>query len=286
MKRILTALILLLCLSSIFAVNLDVMATSGDFNLYDAYGRRVEADALSDLEGLIVITDKNVTFSTAYGDITLAGDSIFSILSLSEGNPTFYLIDGKARFDLKSEIDIDIYTPVTLTRIDDKGSYQIVSSDSDEAIFSLSSGTTALALNALDGRTYEIKGKTYTSLTKKMLNTPLSLSTERDILRPLTTKGFRDGSSPKKPVIYVKNSTLPPVPSMPTLSVSYNIPEMADVTVTEQETDVPPSTPSIRVIDVKTSAPSKPEIINVQYMKGLIPPTVTVFEAEKKTLTE
>ena len=73
MKRILAALILLLSISSLFAVNLDLTVTSGNFKLYDAYGHRCDAETVSDLEGLIVLTnDEEVTFSTIYGDITLA----------------------------------------------------------------------------------------------------------------------------------------------------------------------------------------------------------------------
>ena len=80
MKRILTALILSLAISSLFAVNLDVTVTSGNFELYDAYGYRSDPNTVSDMEGLIVLTnDEEVTFSTAYGDITLSEGSIFSI---------------------------------------------------------------------------------------------------------------------------------------------------------------------------------------------------------------
>ena len=83
MKRIITALILLLSISSLFAVNLDLTVTSGDFELYDAYGQRCDGATVSDLEGLIVLTDdEEVTFSTVYGDITLSENAIFSVLSL------------------------------------------------------------------------------------------------------------------------------------------------------------------------------------------------------------
>ena len=174
MKRILAALILLLSISSLFAVNLDLTVTSGNFKLYDAYGHRCDAETVSDLEGLIVLTnDEEVTFSTIYGDITLDGGSIFSVLSLDASAPTFYLVNGGARFDLRENIYIQVYTPVTLTALNTTGSYKILTTDDEEAIYNYSENGQALSLDALSGNSYEIEPMTYSSLTKMVVNVPL-----------------------------------------------------------------------------------------------------------------
>ena len=166
MKRIITALILLLSISSLFAVNLDVTVTSGNFELYDAYGRRCDGVAVSDLEGLIVLTnEEEVTFSTDYGDIILGGNSIFSVLSLDASAPTFYLIDGKAGFDLREDIYIQVYTPVTLTALNESGVYEIITTDDEEAIYNYSADSYARSLDGLSGISYEIYPQTYSSLS-------------------------------------------------------------------------------------------------------------------------
>ena len=261
MKRILAALILLLSISSLFAVNLDLTVTSGNFKLYDAYGHRCDAETVSDLEGLIVLTnDEEVTFSTIYGDITLDGGSIFSVLSLDASAPTFYLVNGGARFDLRENIYIQVYTPVTLTALNTTGSYKI-------------------RLDALSGNSYEIEPMTYSSLTKMVVNVPLEdveEVKEEEVIpaEPTITEPESTILVPERAEIVVTESTLTGIPSIPELYVSseeLNAPSAASLNVKEA---------------VLLGVPSKADFVSVTYESNLIPPKVSVFEVEKKTLTE
>lgn len=280
MKRILAALILLLSISSLFAVNLDLTVTSGNFKLYDAYGHRCDAETVSDLEGLIVLTnDEEVTFSTIYGDITLDGGSIFSVLSLDASAPTFYLVNGGARFDLRENIYIQVYTPVTLTALNTTGSYKILTTDDEEAIYNYSENGQALSLDALSGNSYEIEPMTYSSLTKMVVNVPLEdveEVKEEEVIpeKPTITETESTILVPERAEIVVTESTLTGIPSIPELYVSseeLNAPSAASLNVKEA---------------VLLGVPSKADFVSVTYESNLIPPKVSVFEVEKKTLTE
>ncbi len=280
MKRILAALILLLSISSLFAVNLDLTVTSGNFKLYDAYGHRCDAETVSDLEGLIVLTnDEEVTFSTIYGDITLDGGSIFSVLSLDASAPTFYLVNGGARFDLRENIYIQVYTPVTLTALNTTGSYKILTTDDEEAIYNYSENGQALSLDALSGNSYEIEPMTYSSLTKMVVNVPLEdveEVKEEEVIpaEPTITEPESTILVPERAEIVVTESTLTGIPSIPELYVSsekLNAPSAASLNVKEA---------------VLLGVPSKADFVSVTYESNLIPPKVSVFEVEKKTLTE
>ena len=280
MKRILAALILLLSISSLFAVNLDLTVTSGNFKLYDAYGHRCDAETVSDLEGLIVLTnDEEVTFSTIYGDITLDGGSIFSVLSLDASAPTFYLVNGGARFDLRENIYIQVYTPVTLTAVNTTGSYKILTTDDEEAIYNYSENGQALSLDALSGNSYEIEPMTYSSLTKMVVNVPLEdveEVKEEEVIpaEPTITEPESTILVPERAEIVVTESTLTGIPSIPELYVSseeLNAPSAASLNVKEA---------------VLLGVPSKADFVSVTYESNLIPPKVSVFEVEKKTLTE
>lgn len=280
MKRILAALILLLSISSLFAVNLDLTVTSGNFKLYDAYGHRCDAETVSDLEGLIVLTnDEEVTFSTIYGDITLDGGSIFSVLSLDASAPTFYLVNGGARFDLRENIYIQVYTPVTLTALNTTGSYKILTTDDEEAIYNYSENGQALSLDALSGNSYEIEPMTYSSLTKMVVNVPLEdveEVKEEEVIpaEPTITEPESTILVPERAEIVVTESTLTGIPSIPELYVSsekLNAPSAASLNVKEA---------------VLLGVPSKTDFVSVTYESNLIPPKVSVFEVEKKTLTE
>lgn len=305
MKRILTALILSLAISSLFAVNLDVTVTSGNFELYDAYGYRSDPNTVSDMEGLIVLTnDEEVTFSTAYGDITLSEGSIFSILSLDVAAPTFYLVDGSARFDLKEDIYIQVYTPVTLTALSKTGSYQIITSEDEEAIYNYS-GSEAVSLDALSGNSYIIEPETYSSLTAMILNKPLRETEDVDVKeeegteeipevvinipsRPTIISIEGEVITPSVPEIEVGDITLPPVPEAPVLTYDYSTPKTAVLTVKDQVLtgEVIPTRPYISVVRSEMGVPSRPDILSITYESNLVPPTVRVFEVEKKTLTE
>ena len=280
MKRILAALILLLSISSLFAVNLDLTVTSGNFKLYDAYGHRCDAETVSDLEGLIVLTnDEEVTFSTIYGDITLDGGSIFSVLSLDASAPTFYLVNGGARFDLRENIYIQVYTPVTLTALNTTGSYKILTTDDEEAIYNYSENGQALSLDALSGNSYEIEPMTYSSLTKMVVNVPpedVEEVKEEEVIpaEPTITEPESTILVPERAEIEVTESTLTGIPSIPELYVSseeLNAPSAASLNVKEA---------------VLLGVPSKADFVSVTYESNLIPPKVSVFEVEKKTLTE
>ena len=280
MKRILAALILLLSISSLFAVNLDLTVTSGNFKLYDAYGHRCDAETVSDLEGLIVLTnDEEVTFSTIYGDITLDGGSIFSVLSLDASAPTFYLVNGGARFDLRENIYIQVYTPVTLTALNTTGSYKILTTDDEEAIYNYSENGQALSLDALSGNSYEIEPMTYSSLTKMVVNVPLEdveEVKEEEVIpaEPTITEPESTILVPERAEIVVTESTLTGITSIPDLYVSseeLNAPSAASLNVKEA---------------VLLGVPSKADFVSVTYESNLIPPKVSVFEVEKKTLTE
>ena len=280
MKRIIAALILLLSISSLFAVNLDLTVTSGNFKLYDAYGHRCDAETVSDLEGLIVLTnDEEVTFSTIYGDITLDGGSIFSVLSLDASAPTFYLVNGGARFDLRENIYIQVYTPVTLTALNTTGSYKILTTDDEEAIYNYSENGQALSLDALSGNSYEIEPMTYSSLTKMVVNVPLEdveEVKEEEVIpaEPTITEPESTILVPERAEIVVTESTLTGIPSIPELYVSsekLNAPSAASLNVKEA---------------VLLGVPSKADFVSVTYESNLIPPKVSVFEVEKKTLTE
>lgn len=315
MKRIITALILLLSISSLFAVNLDVTVTSGNFELYDAYGRRCDGVAVSDLEGLIVLTnEEEVTFSTDYGDIILGGNSIFSVLSLDASAPTFYLIDGKAGFDLREDIYIQVYTPVTLTALNESGVYEIITTDDEEAIYNYSTDSYARSLDGLSGISYEIYPQTYSSLTRMVVNIPLDqvdtlppeqetkeMSVEEiveevveDVIRPkeptiISVEGKLN--IPSKPELVVSETYLPPVPKVPEVVVKgyeYSIPSPASLSITKHELTgfAVPSIPSIEVERKVEGVPAKPDFTSVTYESNLIAPAVSVFEVEKKTLTE
>ena len=225
MKRIITALILLLSISSLFAVNLDLTVTSGDFELYDAYGQRCDGATVSDLEGLIVLTDdEEVTFSTVYGDITLSENAIFSVLSLDSSKPTFYLVDGKARFDLKENIYIQIYTPITLTALTEVGVYEIQTTDEEEAIYNYSESGMARCLDGLSGISYEIYPQTYSSLTRGVVNVPLE-----------------------------------EVPSLPPFDEEKTeVEEIVEDVVAE---DIRPTEPEIISVEKELNIPSRPEIV-------------------------
>ncbi len=263
MKRILTALLLALCIFSLPAADLDITVSNGNFKLYDAYGERIDMNAgVSNLEGLIVLTeDEEVTCTTPYGDATLGPNSIFSILSLDVENPTFYLVNGSLEIKLEEDLSLAVYTPVSLTAVFEKGDYRIVTTDEEEGIYNYSETASALAFDALTGITYIIEPRSYSSSTANILNQPIDEDSEEVIEiavpeAPSMLDVVRRLNLPSAPKVYVADTYLPIIPAVPTLFV-----------------------------DIDYGVPSRPDIESITYESGLIPPTVSALEVQKKTLT-
>ena len=269
MKRILTALVLALCIFSLSASNLDYITVSSDnFRLYDSYGARIDLkdEIPSDLEGVIVLTDEEpVTFNTVYGDITLSSSSIFSILSLDPSSPTFYLVNGEASIDLKEDVSTLFYTPVTLTAITKAGSYKLVSTEDEEAVYNYSESESIYSFDATTGVTYTLEPLTYSSLTKQVLNKAIT-----------------------EDVIEEDNATTPTMPVLKDVVRRLSLPSAHKVYVEGRYMPVLPSQPSI-FYDISlqtTGTPERPEIRAISYETGLVAPSVQTIELEKKTIAD
>ena len=96
---------------------------------------------------------------------------------------------------------------------------------------------------------------------------------------------------PSRPEIVVSDVYMPAVPSAPEVVVKeyeYSTPSPASISITKHELvgEAVPSTPTLEATRNIEGVPSKPDFSSVTYESNLIPPKVSVFEVEKKTLTE
>ena len=147
--------------------------------------------------------------------------------------------------------------------------------------------------------------ETYSSLTAMILNKPLRETEDVDVKeeegteeipevvinipsRPTIISIEGEVITPSVPEIEVGDITLPPVPEAPVLTYDYSTPKTAVLTVKDQVLtgEVIPTRPHISVVRSEMGVPSRPDILSITYESNLVPPTVRVFEVEKKTLTE
>lgn len=138
--RISTLLITALAAPALFASNgspiLDDNAQS--FSVYDNYGHKLSLKDLSfDTIGkdtIVKTANKNVSFSTSFGTITLHKKSLMVVKALDKDAPVLYLVDGQ--LDVITPDDyrgkIKIATPVSLYELEKNGSILVTSTEDEE----------------------------------------------------------------------------------------------------------------------------------------------------------
>ncbi len=132
----------------VFALSLSSASApfvfSGGCNIYGATVKDGVVDISDD--GIIMKTTNTIAQAKT-SSITLSLDRN-TLLSIKEDEEriTVYLIDGKVDVKTLDGVSLDIYTPVTKTEVREKRELRIVSTESEEKIYSYSSSP----LNAYD----------------------------------------------------------------------------------------------------------------------------------------
>lgn len=183
MKRSL-ALLLILALSIATLIAKPILTIDESeidkIDIFNAYGEKLHnANSLED--GYIVYAKDNIKAKMDVGEIDIAPESMIAITSIE--NRSAYLVFGSARIILDTSLSspISIYTPTTLTKINEEGEYVFISLDDEEKFYNLSKESVS-CYNALDGKSYEIKSlESINYLTRKNLISSVDKNTYEKI---------------------------------------------------------------------------------------------------------
>ena len=158
MKKILS---LLMILAVSFAVSAAPYLSLSEGNLdglsmYAPDGTPV--DSLTDINesGMVIrVGSDAITFTSDFGDIHLAGDSLLAVTSFDLSDASLYLLSGEMSVVLHTALELRIFTPSSYATLTSDGEYFFSTTDSTE-IFCNFSDSTVTVYDGIRGISEEV----------------------------------------------------------------------------------------------------------------------------------
>ena len=140
MRKILTALMVLLSISVLGAVSLSLGEGNIDsVSLYAPDGTLADVSAgIQDSGYLISSKGNGEVFTSPFGDIHLKAESAVVITDFTLPSPSLYVMEGDVSIVLTEDIELSVYTPTTLTILPGKGEYAFTTDADTEQFLNMS----------------------------------------------------------------------------------------------------------------------------------------------------
>ena len=186
MRKILTALMVLLSISVLGAVSLSL----GDGNidgvsLYAPDGTIADVSAgIQDSGYLIQAKEDGQYFTSPFGSIHLNAGAAVAVTDFTLPSPSLYIIEGRVSIVLTEDIELKVYTPTTLSVLPGTGEYAF-STDADSEEFMNLSGKAVTTYDAITATESEILPMNGISRTESSVpfEIPASLYQEISVVR-------------------------------------------------------------------------------------------------------
>ena len=140
MRKILTALMVLLSISVLGAVSLSLGEGNIDsVSLYAPDGTLADVSAgIQDSGYLISSKGNGEVFTSPFGDIHLKAESAVVVTDFTLPSPSLYVMEGDVSIVLTEDIELSVYTPTTLTILPGKGEYAFTTDADTEQFLNMS----------------------------------------------------------------------------------------------------------------------------------------------------
>ena len=140
MRKILTALMVLLSISVLGAVSLSLGEGNIDsVSLYAPDGTLADVSAgIQDSGYLISSKGNGEVFTSPFGDIHLKAESAVVVTDFTLPSPSLYVMEGDVSIVLTEDIELSVYTPTTLTVLPGKGEYAFTTDADTEQFLNMS----------------------------------------------------------------------------------------------------------------------------------------------------
>ena len=140
MRKILTALMVLLSISVLGAVSLSLGEGNIDsVSLYAPDGTLADVSAgIQDSGYLISSKGNGEVFTSPFGDIHLKAESAVAVTDFTLPSPSLYVMEGDVNIVLTEDIELSVYTPTTLTVLPGKGEYAFTTDADTEQFLNMS----------------------------------------------------------------------------------------------------------------------------------------------------
>ncbi len=162
MRKILTALMVLLSISVLGAVSLSLGDGNMDgVSLYAPDGTMADvSEGIQDSGYLIQSQADGKVFTSPFGEIHLNAGSVVAVTDFTLPSPSLYIMEGNVSIVLTEDIELEVYTPTTLTLLPGKGEYVFTTNAETEGFLNLSghSVTTYDAVTASETKILSMNG--------------------------------------------------------------------------------------------------------------------------------
>lgn len=174
-KAWLALLILITSLCPVLAQN-ALYLSDGDtssVSVYSPDGQINDPLVLIDSDGYIIqSSDKSVTFTSPFGNINVAPETLMAVTGFNFESPSVYLLDGQITLDITNLATLTVYTTSASYTLSGEGEYIFVYTTEEDRAVNMSENEVAV-YDALRRKDSTISPLHYSDLIANQLNMPL-----------------------------------------------------------------------------------------------------------------